>query len=163
VRSDCLECQYYGYVPDPLHFRTIARMCSGILTSESIIVYPESMTLVNWLVNVLLRISNSPAVCNLRDADRHFTQSWSDYKWEQLVIVLSGVRLSPLGTATTTGLLYHPQMIDDGDCGAIGGMKMGRGNRSTRRNPASVPLCHHKSHMTRIGLESGPPRWEASD
>jgi hypothetical protein len=30
-------------------------------------------------------------------------------------------------------------MIDDGDCGAIGGMKIGRGNRSTRRKPASAP------------------------
>jgi hypothetical protein len=28
--------------------------------------------------------------------------------------------------AATTGLLYQPQMIDDGDCGAIGGMKIGR-------------------------------------
>jgi hypothetical protein len=40
-----------------------------------------------------------------------------------LIIILSGVRLSPLGTATTTGLLYQPQMIDVGDCGAIGGIK----------------------------------------
>jgi hypothetical protein len=39
------------------------------------------------------------------------------------------------------GLSYQPQMIDDGDCGAIGGMKIGRGNRSTRRKPAPVPLC----------------------
>jgi hypothetical protein len=29
------------------------------------------------------------------------------------------VRLSPHGTAANTGLLYHPQMIDDGDCRAI--------------------------------------------
>jgi hypothetical protein len=35
-----------------------------------------------------------------------------------------------LGTAATTGLLYQPQMIGEGDCG--GGMKIGRGNRSTR-------------------------------
>jgi hypothetical protein len=28
-------------------------------------------------------------------------------------IVLSGVRLSPLGIAATTGLFYQPQMIDD--------------------------------------------------
>jgi hypothetical protein len=27
-------------------------------------------------------------------------------------------------------------MIDEGDCGAIGGMKIGRGNCSTRRKPA---------------------------
>jgi hypothetical protein len=78
-------------------------------------------------------------------------------------IIVSGVRLSPLGTAATTGLLYQPQMIDDGDCGEIGGMKIGRGNRSTRRKPAPAPLFHHKSHMTRPGLEPGQPRWEASD
>jgi hypothetical protein len=30
-------------------------------------------------------------------------------------------------------------MIDD-ECGAAGGMKIGRGNRSARRKPAPVPL-----------------------
>jgi hypothetical protein len=39
-------------------------------------------------------------------------------------IIVSGVRLSPLGTAATTGLLYPPQMIDDDDCGEIGAMKI---------------------------------------
>jgi hypothetical protein len=48
-------------------------------------------------------------------------------------IIISGMGLSPLGTAATSGLLYKPQMLDEGDCGAIGGMKIGRGNRSTRR------------------------------
>jgi hypothetical protein len=37
-----------------------------------------------------------------------------------------------MGTAATTGLLYQPQMIGDGDCGEIGGMKIGREDRSTR-------------------------------
>jgi hypothetical protein len=32
-------------------------------------------------------------------------------------------------------------MIGEGDCGAIGGMKIGRGNRCTRRKPAPAPLC----------------------
>jgi hypothetical protein len=32
-------------------------------------------------------------------------------------------------------------MIDDGDCGAVGGMKTDRGNRSTRGKPAPAPLC----------------------
>jgi hypothetical protein len=32
-------------------------------------------------------------------------------------------------------------MVGEGDCGAIGGMKVGRGNRSTRRKPAPAPLC----------------------
>jgi hypothetical protein len=56
-----------------------------------------------------------------------------------IIIIVSGVRLSPLGTAATTGLLYEPQMIDDGVCGEIGGMKIGRGNRRTRRKPAPAP------------------------
>jgi hypothetical protein len=47
-------------------------------------------------------------------------------------IFFRGVGLSPLGTAATSGLLYKPQMIDEGDYGAIGGMMIGRGNRSTR-------------------------------
>jgi hypothetical protein len=47
------------------------------------------------------------------------------------------VRLSPL-----FGLLYQPRMIDDDDeCGAVGEMRIGRGNGSTRRKPAPVPLC----------------------
>jgi hypothetical protein len=37
--------------------------------------------------------------------------------------------------------LYKPQMIDEDDCGAFGGMKIGRGNRSTRKKPAPAPFC----------------------
>jgi hypothetical protein len=44
------------------------------------------------------------------------------------------------GTAATSSLLYKPHMIDEDDCGAIGGMKIGRGNRSTWRKPAPAPL-----------------------
>jgi hypothetical protein len=32
-------------------------------------------------------------------------------------------------------------MIDEGDCGAVGEMKIGRENRSTRRKPAPAPFC----------------------
>jgi hypothetical protein len=56
------------------------------------------------------------------------------------LISLGGVRLSPLGTSDTVGLLYQPRMIDD-DYGAVSGMRIGRGNRSTRRKPAPVALC----------------------
>jgi hypothetical protein len=38
------------------------------------------------------------------------------------------------------GLLYQPQMIDDDDCGAIGGMLISRENRSTGRKPTPVPM-----------------------
>jgi hypothetical protein len=62
-----------------------------------------------------------------------------------------------------TGLLYQPLMIDDDvcirvghkagpctatfndidddECGAVGGMRIDRGNGSTRRKPTTVTLC----------------------
>jgi hypothetical protein len=58
----------------------------------------------------------------------------------QVLFSWGGVRLGLLGTSGTTGLLCHPRMIDD-ECEAVGGMRIGRGNRSTRRKPAPVPLC----------------------
>jgi hypothetical protein len=39
------------------------------------------------------------------------------------------------------GLLFQSRMIGVDECGSVGGMRIGRGNRSTRRKPASVPLC----------------------
>jgi hypothetical protein len=54
-------------------------------------------------------------------------------------------------------------MIDDGDCGEIGGMKIGRGNRSTQKKPAQCHFVHHTSHMIRPELEPRPPWWKASD
>jgi hypothetical protein len=59
----------------------------------------------------------------------------------QRYLIFSGVRLSRRGSAGTPGLLYWPQMIDDGDYGAISGMKFGRGSRSTRRKPEPAPIC----------------------
>jgi hypothetical protein len=38
-------------------------------------------------------------------------------------------------------LLNHLKMMYDDKCGAVGGMRIGRVNRSTRRKPAPVPLC----------------------
>jgi hypothetical protein len=50
-----------------------------------------------------------------------------------------GVQRDPLGTAATSRpIVPAPGDYDDGE---IGGMMIGRGNRSTRRKPASVPLC----------------------
>jgi hypothetical protein len=49
-----------------------------------------------------------------------------------------GVQLGPLGTAATSRpIVPAPGEYDDRE---IGGM-IGRGNRSTRRKPAPVPLC----------------------
>jgi hypothetical protein len=49
-----------------------------------------------------------------------------------------GVQLGPLGTATTIRpFVLAPGDYDDGEISGI----IGRGNRSTRRKPAPVPLC----------------------
>jgi hypothetical protein len=66
----------------------------------------------------------------------------STFSWPRhYFFIVSGVGLSPLGTVATTGLLYQPQMIDEDDCGEISGIKIGRGNRNTRRKTAPAPLC----------------------
>jgi hypothetical protein len=56
-------------------------------------------------------------------------------------------------------LLCQPRMIDD-DYGAVGGMRIGSGNGSTRKR--TCPSVYHKSHMIWPGIEPGPPRWEES-
>jgi hypothetical protein len=54
-------------------------------------------------------------------------------------VVGSAVQLGPLGTATTNRpFVPTPGDYDDGE---IGEMMIGRGNQSTRRKPAPVPLC----------------------
>jgi hypothetical protein len=37
---------------------------------------------------------------------------------------------------------------DDDGRGVVGGMRTGKGNRSTRRKPAPVPLCPPQTHIT---------------
>jgi hypothetical protein len=54
-------------------------------------------------------------------------------------IVGGGVQLGPLGTAATNmPTVPSPGDYDDEE---IGGMMNGRGNRSTMRKPAPVPIC----------------------
>jgi hypothetical protein len=72
-----------------------------------------------------------------------------------------GVQLGPLGTAAIDRpIVLAPGDYDDGE---FGGMKIGRGNRSTRRKPTSAPLCPPQIPLDQPGFETGPPRWEASD
>jgi hypothetical protein len=53
-------------------------------------------------------------------------------------------------------------MINDDDYGAIAGMKIGRGNRSTRRKPAPASLCppqipHDQIWARNPGRRGGKP------
>jgi hypothetical protein len=69
--------------------------------------------------------------------------------------------LDPLDTsANEWPIVVAPGDCDDEECG---GMKIGRGNRSTWRKPALAPLCSPQTPLARPGLEPGPLRWEASD
>jgi hypothetical protein len=54
-------------------------------------------------------------------------------------------------------------MMGEGDCGAIGGMKIGKGNRSTRRKPAPASLCPPQIPLEQTRDRTRPPRWEASE
>jgi hypothetical protein len=47
--------------------------------------------------------------------------------------------MGPLGTSVTEWPIVPAP--GDYDHGEFGGMKIGRGNRSTRRKPAPAPLC----------------------
>jgi hypothetical protein len=68
-----------------------------------------------------------------------------------------GVRLSPLGrSATNWPIVPSP----DDECGT---MRIGKGNRSTRRKPAPMPLCPPQIPHDLTWLEPGPPRWEDGD
>jgi hypothetical protein len=69
-----------------------------------------------------------------------------------------GVHLGPLDTAATNRpIVPAPGDYDDGE---IGGM-IGRGNRSTRRKPAPMPLCpQHIPYAARTrtqGRRGGKP------
>jgi hypothetical protein len=52
------------------------------------------------------------------------------------------------------GLFYQTGMIDGEEYGAVGGIKIGRGNRSTRRKPAPAPLCSPQVPLD-LGLNPG--------
>jgi hypothetical protein len=53
-------------------------------------------------------------------------------------------------------------MIDD-DCGEIGEWRLADETEVLGENLLQHHFVNHKSHMTRPGLEPGPPRWEAND
>jgi hypothetical protein len=52
---------------------------------------------------------------------------------------------------------HKPRMIDD-ECRAVGGMRYGKGNRSTPRKPTPVPLSLPQIPHYMTGREPGPPR-----
>jgi hypothetical protein len=71
------------------------------------------------------------------------------------------VRLNPLGTSATIGPIVP---APDDERGAVGRIRIGRGNRSSRRKPAPVQPCPPQiPHDLAWRLELVPPRWKAGD
>jgi hypothetical protein len=88
----------------------------------------------------------SETYCSLRDMFTIAFSVWGrrTYLSNNLpffIVLLGGATLSPLSISTTIGLLYQPRIIDDDECGAVGGMRIDWWNRRTRRKPAPMPLC----------------------
>jgi hypothetical protein len=54
-----------------------------------------------------------------------------------------------MGTAATTGLLYQPRMMGEGDCEEIGRIKICRGTEVLGENLPQRHFVHHNSQMTR--------------
>jgi hypothetical protein len=52
------------------------------------------------------------------------------------------------------GLFYQPQLIDDDECGAVGGKRIGSANRGTRRKLVPMPLCPPQIPHVLPGLEA---------
>jgi hypothetical protein len=88
--------------------------------AEWTLIFQEWFSSIDFLI--LLVILNYTAVLN----------------WIGIVGGGGGVELCPLGNAGTNRLIVPAPSDYDGE---IGGMMTGRGNRSTRRKPAPVPLC----------------------
>jgi hypothetical protein len=75
----------------------------------------------------------------------------SEFLFFLIGIVGGGVQLGPLGTAATNRpIVPAPGDYDDGE---IGGTMIGKGNRSTRRKHAPVPLCPPQIPHSAVGSQ----------
>jgi hypothetical protein len=78
--------------------------------------------------------------------------------FKKISIMGGGIQLGPLGTTTTNRpIVPAPGDYDDGEIGGI----IGKGNRSTMRKPASMPLCPpqipHACQDVNPGRRGGKP------
>jgi hypothetical protein len=106
-------------------------------TSISTIFRDDSSTKFNR--NQLINFKNEISMQTEKISQFIWNTSW---KYTRLVFKFLGVGWDwvHLVRRPQFGLLYQARMIND-ECGAAGGMRIGRRNGSTRRKPAPVPFC----------------------
>jgi hypothetical protein len=111
----------------------------------------------NRQVNVKTRDPKCSSRCQKLQKKSQVTDTYYEFNW----CSGGGVQLGPLGTAATNRpIVPAPGDYDDEE---IGGMMIGKGNGSTPKKPAPVPLCPPQTPHALPGREPGPPRWESSD
>jgi hypothetical protein len=86
-----------------------------------------------------VKVKYDSMIAVLRSNKQYYTVTLD---WNTNVFLIgiggSGVQLGPLGTAATNRpIVPGPVDYDDSECGGM----IRRGNQSTRRKPAPVPLC----------------------
>jgi hypothetical protein len=107
--------------------------------------FPRAMSQITSALLAVLSYTTQDLLfvrhCNRRWADASVLPTISQVSWTVFFIRIVGgwVQQGPLGTSA----IYWPVVPAPGDYadGEFGGMKIGRGNRSTRRKPAASPLC----------------------
>jgi hypothetical protein len=90
-----------------------------------------------------------------------FILSTHNHIMRYILIRIVGVesKLGPLCTSATEWPIVPA--LGDYDDGEFGGMKIGRGNRSTRRKPAPTPLCPPQIPLDQTAAAVGSQRLTA--
>jgi hypothetical protein len=134
-----------GFRPSHLYFslrpvigtETRSRDFASFTRNKSFRIY----TIINIIVTIIIYRDN----LRVYVAIRYSAWMWSKFRPFKFQVTLlirlveDGVQLGPLGTAAANRpIVPAPGDYEDGE---IGGMMIGRGNRSTRKKSALVALC----------------------
>jgi hypothetical protein len=118
----------------------IGIVCSNLTRGMNVCVYSVFVLSCVQVVTLWRADPSSKESYRLCKRSRNWKSGQGPTKGCRVLVFLlvsrRGVRLST--SATNWPTVPAP---DDDECGAVGGMRIGTGNRSTRRKAAPLPLC----------------------